>query len=144
MNAKLKLFGFTGAALFCAAMLLTPTTAVADQKKGQDYPDEKCQRNNKDGTMTIGQCSNVCKDLDVSTTKDVDTGYRTCKQARTVGQWNLVAVTGNPSMLFLRYNDEGEVQGCTMTSKRNEIECRDLTIREAKGNSKQVSQNPKP
>jgi hypothetical protein len=135
MEAKSTVFAFIGVAIFFATIFITPLTAFAD-KKGQDYPNEKCQRNNTDGSTTTGQCSNVCKDLTVSTTKDVDSGLRTCDQAaRSAGGWGIVAVVGNPSMLFVRYNEDGEVQACAPTSKPDEIECRHVTIREAKRKS---------
>jgi hypothetical protein len=131
MKTRLKFLGFAGLALFFTACFVTPQRASAETK-GQDLPGEKCQRNNKDGTTTTGQCSNVCKDLVVSGTKDVDSGLKTCKEARTAGGWGLVPVTGNPSILFMRYNKNGDVQSCGPTSKPDEIECRPVTIREAK------------
>jgi hypothetical protein len=74
-----KIYRLVGAAIFCAATLICPLNAFAPEK-GQDRPDEKCQRNNKNGSTTTGQCSSVCKDLDVGG-KDVNSGYRTCKEA---------------------------------------------------------------
>lgn len=53
-------------------------TASADQKQGGDYPNEKCQRNEKNGTMTTGQCTSVCQGLDIKPTRDVNTGLRQC------------------------------------------------------------------
>ena len=125
MKNKLKALAFVSSAVLCGATLI-----LAAEKTGGDYPNEKCDRNNKDGTTTTGQCSNVCKDLTVSGTKDVNTGHRTCTAARTVTGWGIaVPTTANPSVLFYRYNLTGEVQACVATSKPDELECRDVTIR---------------
>jgi hypothetical protein len=108
----------------------TPQKAYAVDK-GQDLPNQKCQRNNANGSTTTGQCSSVCKDLEVSTTKDVDSGLRTCQQkAVRASQWGLLAVTGNPN-LFLRYNNQDEVQACLLT-KETEMECHHVNVREVK------------
>ena len=132
---QVKTFALVGAAIFCAANLICPQNAFAE-KKGQDFPDQKCQRNNKDGSITTGQCSSVCKDLDVSTTKDVDTGYRTCKEARTIGGWGVVSLT-HPSVQLLRYNDSGEVQACSLTSRGDEMVCHPVTIKQGQAKTGQ-------
>src|SRR4051812_35930641 len=101
-------FSSVGAALFGAAMFIAPQVEFA-AKQGQDLPGQKCDLNKKDGTSKTGQCSTVCKDLDVSDAKDVNTGHRTCKEkARAVATWGLVPIAGNPSVQFLRFNDTGE------------------------------------
>jgi hypothetical protein len=136
IRAKLKLL-VTVVAL-CSLGTLTSTKVMAE-KKGQDYPGEKCDRTNKDGTTTTGQCSSVCKDLDVDPVKDVNTGHRTCKQAFVMPGGGLVPVTGHPSIQFLRYNDLGQVQACSLTPKLgvDELLCRDITVREVEGKSAQ-------
>jgi hypothetical protein len=134
MGTELKALRFVGVAILFLAATLIPQRAYGVDK-GQDLPNQKCQRNNTDESTTTGQCASVCKDLEVSTTKDVDSGLRTCQQKATrTSQWVLVAVTGNSSILFLRYNNKGEVQACAMP-KENEIECRHINIREAKTKS---------
>ena len=136
MKNRLKAVPSFGAAILCATILITPRTAFAEPKTGKDYPNEKCDRQNKDGTTTTGQCSNVCKDLEVSTVKDVNTGHRTCKEkARIVADWGLVVATGNPSVVFWRYNSAGEVQACGPTSTPDELECRPVTIRQVEAKS---------
>lgn len=72
-----KTIGLVGAAIFCAATLICSLNALAET--GEKYPNEQCQRNNKNGSITKGQCSSVCKDLEVGK-KDVDTGLRTCSE----------------------------------------------------------------
>ncbi len=76
---QIKSFMLAGAAatIFCAAAFIYPLNAFAD--KGEEYPNEKCQLNKKDGSFTTGQCSVVCKGLDVGK-RDVNTGYRTCNE----------------------------------------------------------------
>ena len=132
MKAKFRAFGFVSTlVVICAASLLAPRTTYAATKTGSDFPNQKCDRKETNGSTTTGQCSSVCKGLDVSTTKDVNTGNRTCQAARVaVGTWGVVAVTGNSSMQFLRFNDKGDFQACALTSKPDEIECRPMTIRE--------------
>jgi len=114
--------------LFCALAFVTPQTASAETK-GQDLPGTKCQRNNKDGSTTTGQCSSVCKDLVVSDTKDVDSGLRTCEEAKAVSGWGIVAITGHPSVQFVRYNAGGEVQACRLGAKSDELECHRVRVR---------------
>ena len=131
MNMKSRICWLSCAVLgLCAVTFVNPPTASAD-KKGQDMPaDAECQRNNTDGTTTNGKCSSVCKDLTVSTTKDVDSGKYTCKQAARVGSgWGLVAVTGNAGVHFLRYNAGGDVQACALNDKADELQCHPVTIR---------------
>ncbi|MGH9747603.1 MAG: hypothetical protein ACRD59_16025 [Candidatus Acidiferrales bacterium] len=130
MKTTLNVRWFVGVAIIFAATFVTPRPAFAD-KKGQDYPDDKCQRNNTDKTTASGPCSSVCKDLTVSTTKDVNSGLKTCKQAATrVGAagWGLVPVTGNSGVSFLRYNAQGDVQACALTAKAD-LECRPIAVR---------------
>jgi hypothetical protein len=127
MKNKLKALAFVSAAILCGTTLI-----LAAEKTGADYPNEKCDRKEKDGSITVGQCKNVCKDVEVGT-KDVDTGHRTCDAPpeRTSTNWIGLALptTANSSVLFYRYNSIGEVQACAATSNSNELECRDVTIR---------------
>jgi hypothetical protein len=59
MGTELRVLRFVGVALlFFAVTFFTPQKAYAEDK-GQDLPNQKCQRNNTDGTTTTGQCSNV-------------------------------------------------------------------------------------
>ena len=134
MKTEPKALVFVGSAILLAT-LIAAQPAFAEPKTGKDYPNEKCDRKNKDDTTTTGQCSNVCKDLEVSTTKDVDTGHRTCTAKRTAASWGLTAATGNPSVAFWRYNSEGEVQACGTTANPNVLECRPVTIREVEAKS---------
>jgi hypothetical protein len=115
--------------LFSGLAFVTPQTASADTK-GQDLPGTKCQRNNKDGSTTTGQCSSVCKDLVVSDAKDPDSGLRTCEEKATVvSGWGIVAITGHSSVQFLRYNEGGEVQACKLGAKADEVECHRVRVR---------------
>jgi hypothetical protein len=136
MVAMSKAFGLVVAAVI-AATLLTPRPAGgAPPQQGGDLPGQSCQRNNKDGSITTGLCSNVCKNLDVSTTKDVNTGKRTCTEALSVPtRWGLVAVSGSSLTRLLRFSDTGEVQTCTLT-KADEMQCYNVTIREVNTKSK--------
>lgn len=112
----------------CICLVFLPSIAVAE-KKGQDYPNEKCDRKETNGSITVGQCDSVCKDLPVSTTKDVDTGHRTCKAKARFGNWTLVPALGNSKVAFYRYEPGGEVQACSTTSKPEELECQKIIIR---------------
>jgi hypothetical protein len=120
-----RLLAVTSWIILCS---ITPLAAF-DQKTGKDFPNEKCERKETNGSSTYGQCTSVCKDLDVSTTKDVNSGYRTCKaKARAGKNWTLVSATGNSSLAFWRFEPGGEVQACSTTSSAAEIECHPVKI----------------
>jgi hypothetical protein len=132
MKGNLRLCAFVGTAVLFAVMTIgSENKAFAERNTGGDYPNEKCQRNNKDGTVTIGQCSNVCSGLVVNG-RDVNSGLRTCSAARLLPGWNLIPGGGNTSVAFWRYNSTGELQACGSGSNVDEIECRPVTIHEVK------------
>jgi hypothetical protein len=125
-----RVFGVASWIIFCSF-----TPLAADQKTGKDYPNEKCERKETNGSSTYGQCASVCKDLDVSTTKDVNSGYRTCKaKARTLNNWTLVSASGNSNLAFWRFQPGGEVQACSTTASAAEVECHPvkIVVRESK------------
>jgi hypothetical protein len=77
---QIKPFMLVGATIVCAATSIYSLNAFAEEKTGQDYPNEKCELIKKDGSSTTGQCSNVCKDLEVGKKDDAGSGLRTCKE----------------------------------------------------------------
>jgi hypothetical protein len=103
-----------------------PQTASAE--KGQDLKDTKCQRNKADGSSTTGPCEEVCKDLEVSTHKDVDTGLRTCKES------SIIALV-HPSEQSLKHSDSRTVQAFPLMSKGNEIVFVPATVNAVPGSS---------
>jgi hypothetical protein len=107
-DMRVKLLGLMGAGILCATTLFSPLNALA-QKKGQDYPDEKCTRINKDESTTNGPCSDVCKDLEV-TGRDVDTGLRKCKEGSTM-------FLSQSPMQLMRYDDGVAVKVSSLTPK---------------------------
>ena len=54
--------------LVTLVVLLTASTPVRAEIKGQDRSDSKCERTNKTNTKTGGSCGIVCKDLVITTT----------------------------------------------------------------------------
>ena len=84
-NSK-TIFAFVGAALLCAAALISSqsqTAVLAFEKiQGQDKTGKNCERIDTAESSTFGKCENVCKDKEV--TRDAENNRWVCKASKTV------------------------------------------------------------
>ena len=72
-------------------------SAFAEIKTGEDFPNDRCSRINKDGSVTTGKCSKVCKDLETTRDWTWQYGNKYKCTAKSISDWTLSPALSAPS-----------------------------------------------